>query len=86
MKINRVTVELLKKLFPNRLVGKEIGYKRLSSNLTAKEAYMYIKKMTVKPFVDQDTALKLLRSFYKVTYTQSPKGYTVLATSTSNTS
>ena len=37
IEINRSTIELLNKLFPDRLVRKEVGYKRLPPNLTAKE-------------------------------------------------
>lgn len=72
-----VEVEVLKKLFPDGLVGKEIGYKHLSPPLTVKEAYKYIEKMTIKYFVNQDAPLKLLQSSYEVKYTPSPKGCTV---------
>ena len=53
IEFNRATVELLKKLFQDGLVGKEVGYKRLPPNLTAKKAYKYIEKITIEPFVDR---------------------------------
>ena len=50
MEINCATVELLK-IFSDGLVGKDVEYKRLPPNLTAKKAYKCIEKMTIKPFV-----------------------------------
>lgn len=78
LEVNRATTGILKKLFPDWLVGKEVGYKQLPPNLTAKETFKCIEKMAIVPFFDQDAVLILLESSCSVKYTSSPKGCTVL--------
>ena len=78
METERATIELLKEVFPNSLVGLEVTYGQLPSNLKARKTFNYIKTMAREPYIDQDAALTLQESVYKVKHTPSPQGCTAL--------
>ena len=67
MDINRAAVALLKKLFPSGLVGLEVGYNQLPTNLMVRKAYEYLVSMTVEPNIDTEAAIKLQLTCYNMT-------------------
>ena len=77
MDINRTVVGFLKKLFPSGLVGLEVGYNQLPTNLMVKEAYKYLVSMAVEPNIDTEATIKLQLTGYNMTYSPSAKGPTV---------
>ena len=75
--INRAAVGLLRKLFPSGLVGLEVGFDMLPSNLTVQKAYDHLISMAKEPTIDTEAAIKLQVEAYKKTYTPGPMGPTV---------
>ena len=78
METERTTVELLKEIFPNSLVGLEVTYGQLPPNLKARKAFAHIEKMAKKPYIDLEAALILQKSAYNVTHTPHHQGCTAL--------
>ena len=64
MDINQAAVGFLKKLFPSRLVGLEVEYNQLPTNLMVKVAYKQLTNMEVEPNIDTEAAIKLQLTGY----------------------
>ena len=78
METERATVDLLKEIFSNSLVGLEFLYGELPPNLKGKKAVGYIKMIAKEPYIDHSTILTIIESTYKVTHKASPQGCTML--------
>ena len=74
MDINWAAVAFLKKLFPSGLVGLEVGYNQLPTNLMVRRAYDHLVSMAVEPNIDTEAAIKLQLTGYNMTYSPSPMG------------
>ena len=75
--INREAVAFLKKLFPSGMVGLEVGYNQLLTNLIVGRAYDHLVSMAVEPNIDTEAAIQLQLTGYNMTYSPSPMGPTV---------
>ena len=62
METERATIELLKGVFHNGLVGLEVTFGQLPPNLKARKAFDYIETMATEPYIDLDAALALQES------------------------
>ena len=77
MEINCAAVAFLRKLCPSRLVGLEVGYNQLPTNLMVGTAHKYLVTMIVEPNIDTEAAIKLQLAGHNMTYTPNAKGPTV---------
>ena len=64
---NWAAVAFLKKLFPSGLVGLEVGYNKLPTNLMMRTAYDHLVSMAVEPNIDTKAAIKLQLTGYNMT-------------------
>ena len=72
MDINWATVAFLRKLFPSGLVGLEVGYNQLPTNLMVREVYKPLTSMVKEPTIDTKAAIKLQVAGYNMTYSSAP--------------
>ena len=77
MDINHAAITFLMKLFPSGLVGLNVGYNQLPTNLMVRKAHDYLVSVDVEPSIDNKAAIKLQLTGYNMTYSPSAKGPTV---------
>ena len=68
MDINRAAVAFLRKLFPSGLVGLEVGYNQLPTNLMVRDAYKHLTSLAKEPTINTEAAIKLQVAGYNMTY------------------
>ena len=57
METEHVTIELLKKVFPNSLVRLEVTFGQLPPNLKSRKTFDCIETMVREPYIDEDVSL-----------------------------
>ena len=67
MDINWAAAAFLKKLFPSGLVGLEVGYNQLPTNLMMRTVYDHLVSMAVEPNINTKAAIKLQLTGYNMT-------------------